>query len=561
MKLPKVPKVHWVPPEWLTRTRLIILGVTAVVVVGGLIAIIDPFSGKAAQQSAASATSIATVERSSLSSQTQVSATLEYSGSYTVTAPSGTTPQQLAQDQEAVATDQTTLANAEASSSNVLDAAAITQAQQSLSGDQAKQQSDQAVLAADQGTLGGDQAQLQADQGKESNDCAGTGSTSTQCAADQQKVSGDQSKVISDQQKVSADNQVITSDSQKISSDQTNISSAESKANQDATQSSGQIASDQQKLADDQAALATAQQQAAIQSAAYSALPAVGAVITQGEVLYAVGTTNVALLYGTIPMTRNMYSGESGPDIAQLNADLAALGYTAAPSGSSVFTSATASAVSAFQTHIGDPATGNIPLGEVVFLPTDARITAVSAILGATGGGTAGGGTILTASSTDRQVVISLDADLAPDVKVGDPVTITLPDNSTTPGTVTTVGTVATCPSSSGGGGGGSGVCSGNGTPSIEVDVTPTHAKATGTLDQAPVQVSITNQTVNDVLVVPVTALLALSGGGYALEVVPPTGAHYLVAVTTGLFDDAQGLVQVSGQGLAEGMHVVVPSS
>jgi hypothetical protein len=34
---------------------------------------------------------------------------------------------------------------------------------------------------------------------------------------------------------------------------------------------------------------------------------------------------------------------------------------------------------------------------------------------------------------------------------------------------------------------------------------------------------------------------------------------HHLVAVTTGLFDDADGLVQVSGPGSAAGQRVVVP--
>jgi hypothetical protein len=34
-----------------------------------------------------------------------------------------------------------------------------------------------------------------------------------------------------------------------------------------------------------------------------------------------------------------------------------------------------------------------------------------------------------------------------------------------------------------------------------------------------------------------------------------------LVAVTPGLFDDAEGLVQVSGSGLSAGEHVVVPST
>ena len=59
----------------------------------------------------------------------------------------------------------------------------------------------------------------------------------------------------------------------------------------------------------------------------------------------------------------------------------------------------------------------------------------------------------------------------------------------------------------------------------------------------------------------PVNALLALSSGGYALEVVGADGSHRLVAVSTGLFDDADGLVQVEGSSVAVGQRVVVPSS
>ena len=56
-------------------------------------------------------------------------------------------------------------------------------------------------------------------------------------------------------------------------------------------------------------------------------------------------------------------------------------------------------------------------------------------------------------------------------------------------------------------------------------------------------------------------ALLALSGGGYAVEVVGGDGTHHLVRVTPGLFDDGVGLVQVSGPGLAAGQRVVVPGN
>jgi hypothetical protein len=61
--------------------------------------------------------------------------------------------------------------------------------------------------------------------------------------------------------------------------------------------------------------------------------------------------------------------------------------------------------------------------------------------------------------------------------------------------------------------------------------------------------------------VVPVNALLALAGGGYAVEIVDAAGVHRLVPVSLGLFDDGQGLVQVSGSRLRAGQRIVVPAS
>jgi multidrug efflux pump subunit AcrA (membrane-fusion protein) len=114
---------------------------------------------------------------------------------------------------------------------------------------------------------------------------------------------------------------------------------------------------------------------------------------------------------------------------------------------------------------------------------------------------------------------------------------------------VSKVGTVATTPSENE-----------DASPTIPVRVTLTHPGSIGQLDQAPVLVSITTDSVEHALVVPVSALLALAGGGYAVEV-SSGGSRHLVPVELGLFDDAEGLVQVTGSGLREGQRVVVPAS
>jgi Putative peptidoglycan binding domain/HlyD family secretion protein len=281
-------------------------------------------------------------------------------------------------------------------------------------------------------------------------------------------------------------------------------------------------------------------------------LPPAGRVIRQGASLYHVDQSPVLLLYGRIPAYRTLGQGTSGADVRALNHDLVGLGYAARAqftSGWAGFTAATASAVSRLQARAGLPPTGTLPLGQVVFLPSAARVAAVSATLGATA---RPGQPVLTATTTTRQVSISLDAAEQSYVRPGDQVTITLPDQQTTPGRVSAVGKVATTPRGSG--------SSGAQAPVIAVAVTPLDPGATGRLDQAPVQVSITTASVRNALAVPVDALLARSTGGYWVEVAEPGGAHRLVRVTLGLFDDAAGLVQVTGAGLADGQRVVVPA-
>jgi hypothetical protein len=282
-------------------------------------------------------------------------------------------------------------------------------------------------------------------------------------------------------------------------------------------------------------------------------LPKAGQVIRQGQVLYRADEAPVVLLYGSTPAYRTMAGGATagdvtGKDVAQLNHDLVALGYLAPADVSAwdAFNWATTAGVEKLQKHLRVDQTGRLSLGDMVFLPTAARVTTLQTTLGAPATGP-----VLQASSTASTVSVALDPALRSEVKAGDPVTITLPDGSTTPGRVASVGTVATVSSNNPGG-------SESG-PTVLVQIRPTDPAVTGGLDQALVEVAITDQTVHDVLAVPVSALLARAGGGYSVEVVADDSTHRLVQVTPGLFDDAAGLVQVSASGLAAGQRVVVP--
>jgi multidrug efflux pump subunit AcrA (membrane-fusion protein) len=74
------------------------------------------------------------------------------------------------------------------------------------------------------------------------------------------------------------------------------------------------------------------------------------------------------------------------------------------------------------------------------------------------------------------------------------------------------------------------------------------------------VTVNISTATAKDALVVPVGALLAQAPDSYDVEVAGSGNTRRYVPVTTGIFDDAYGLVQVTGA-LTPGQRVVVPAT
>ena len=294
-------------------------------------------------------------------------------------------------------------------------------------------------------------------------------------------------------------------------------------------------------------------------SGTLTSLPSTGHIVRQGQVLYRVDASPVVLLYGSAPAFRDLTQGESGPDVSSLNADLVALGDATSASldpTSDYFGPATAAAVDTLQANLGVSQTGALTWGQAVFAPGPVRVTAVNATKGTPA---QPGAVVLQATSTTRRVTVNLDAAQQGYVKAGDQVTVTLPDQATTAGTVTGVSSVATGGSSSGGSS--SSGSSGSNSATVQVTIALREPGATGTLDQAPVQVAITTATAPDVLTVPVTALLARPGGGYAVEITGPGTTRTILPVTVGLFDDAQGLVQVSGPGLRAGQYVVVPAS
>jgi Putative peptidoglycan binding domain len=277
--------------------------------------------------------------------------------------------------------------------------------------------------------------------------------------------------------------------------------------------------------------------------------PSPGAIVRQGRPLYRSDEQPVMLLHGQVPAWRSFEVGmTSGPDVRELERDLVFLGFDPGHQMTvdDHFTWATVAAIDRWQTAQGAATTGSIPLGQVVFLPGDVRVAAVAA---SPGTAIAAGAVVLRGTSTVPQVSVALPVGQTR-ARPGDRVMVTLPDGATTvAGDVTGVGRVATAPSPSGDGGS-------QGPATVAVTIRLASDRAAAGLDQAPVQVTITEVEHRGVLAVPVTALLARPGGGYAVQ--PATRARPLVAVTVGLFDDATGLVEVSGPGVTVGTAVEV---
>ncbi|MBE8519474.1 peptidoglycan-binding protein [Amycolatopsis sp. H6(2020)] len=281
-----------------------------------------------------------------------------------------------------------------------------------------------------------------------------------------------------------------------------------------------------------------------------TAVPAPGTAVACGADLYAVAGVPAILLCGTTPAYRDIAAGMTdGADVEQLEQNLVALGMDPwhRITVDRHFSDATASAIRRWQAARGLPVaqrTGRLALGQVVFLPGAIRIGQAHVDAGTS---VAPGAPVLAATATAHVVRVALTADRQATVHPGDRVRVTVPGLAEpVAGTVREIGTVATPPSQ------------GSGPATVPMVVTMALPAGAPALDQAPVQVAITAAQRHNVLLVPVTALLAKASGGYQVAVVDDAGRR-LVTVRPGLFDEAAGTVEVAGDGLTEGMQVEVP--
>lgn len=275
-----------------------------------------------------------------------------------------------------------------------------------------------------------------------------------------------------------------------------------------------------------------------------TALPAVGDTIRRGEQLYGVSGRPVILMYGAVPPYRTLGEGiGAGTDVEELERNLAALGYDPGEVDGH-FTYETAAAVRAWQEAVGLRATGEVELGRVAFLPGPQRVTALAATLGE--GLLRNSPPVLRTSSTRRVVSVGLEADRQSVAHRGQRVRVVLPGGAEAPGRVSGVSVVEPPRGASPPGE--------EPEPGVEATIVLTGQRRIPALDGAAVNVLFTQRVRKDVLSVPLTALLAIGGERFAVDVVGPHGARRRIVVTPGLAAD--GYAEVAGKGLRAGMTV-----
>lgn len=266
-------------------------------------------------------------------------------------------------------------------------------------------------------------------------------------------------------------------------------------------------------------------------------LPDEAATLGRGEAAFELDGQPVVLLLGDRPAWRALADGvDDGPDVLQLEENLVALGHGPEDwEPDEEFDARTADAVEEWREEAGMADDDQVELGRVVFLPDEARVGAHLVELGQM---LVAGAPVFEITGTDRQVVVDLDPDDVSLVAVGDPATVVLPDGGRVEGAIAEIGRVVRPAGPE------------PDAPAV-FEVIVSLPDASLDIDRAPVDVEVESSRAEDVLAVPVRALMALSDGGYAVQV-----GDDLIGVDTGEF--AGGLVEVTGA-LAEGDEVVVP--
>ena len=235
----------------------------------------------------------------------------------------------------------------------------------------------------------------------------------------------------------------------------------------------------------------------------------------------------------------------AGTDILQLEKALLALQYDAGGKleADGVFTLESIAAIIEFQNAGALEVDGIIDLGEVVFLPGAARVTDQ---LTTEGNVIGAGSNVLDISFSPKVVRMDLPSDEQGLLVVGSEVVVELPDQSKVPASVISVSNTAEAP------------INGPGLATFDVVIELTDSQLALGLDEAPVEVIVVSDSVVDVMAIPVSALVALLEGGYAVELDTGNGTRKYVGVETGFFGE-DGMIEIVSSELEPGDRVVIP--
>ncbi|MEE1811770.1 peptidoglycan-binding domain-containing protein [Streptomyces sp. BE133] len=273
-----------------------------------------------------------------------------------------------------------------------------------------------------------------------------------------------------------------------------------------------------------------------------------GKTLTMGQALYELNDKPVTLLYGPVPMFREMKAGDRGSDVLQLERNLRDLGYGANLYVDARYDEDTEAAVKQWQKSLNRETTGRVGKGDVVFQPDRVKVvTADAALADQVGPDT----TVLTVASTKPVVRAQLDQGDGALTSRGTKVEVTLPSGKTATGKVArTVRPEASAGESDAAQDG----------ITVEVVLDGGVSAASGEDAKASASVKFVSEAREGVLAVPVEAVVALRGenGGYGLQVVQGATSK-MVRVETGMTADGQ--IEVSGPDVREGLKVGVAKS
>ncbi len=265
-----------------------------------------------------------------------------------------------------------------------------------------------------------------------------------------------------------------------------------------------------------------------------TALPDQGAVIDQGKPVFWSDAKPVPLFYGTTPLYRDLESGmANGPDVKVVEENLSALGFKDFGAPDDKFTYYTATALKKWQKANGLEQTGKLGSGDVVVQPGAIRVSSLTGQLGSPAGGD-----LMKVTGTERAVTVELDQAKQRLAKQGEKVELSITGGKPTTGTITGISRIA-------------GDQSQGQKSKTVLTISVDDSKAAEGLDSANVTALFTVSKKQNVLAVPIGALLALNEGGYGVV----TEDGKTIPVDVGIF--AKGRVEVQGEGLREGMKVV----